>query len=122
METKNTNDGTLDSGATSHVTGNKELFNEISPIKNKKVKVANGVKVDIIGIGTRNIQFRNEKGEENTIKLADMLYVPEINGTFLSIRKLNQQGLNVNFHDEQVDIIKNGKILTTAIDKIGSNR
>lgn len=73
LEMKNINDGTLDSGATSHVTGNKALFNEITPINNRKVKVANGSKVDIIGKGTSNIQFENEEGEENSIKLADML-------------------------------------------------
>lgn len=32
----------------------------------------------------------------------------------MTVRKLNQEGLNVNFHDEQADIIRNGKIISSA--------
>lgn len=47
-------------------------------------------------------------------KLADVLYVPKIKENFISIRKLNSRGIKVNFHDEQADLTKNGKIIATA--------
>lgn len=94
-------DWTLDSGATSHITGKKELFCELSPIDEKKIKVANGYKLDIVGNGSIKIQFKNEKGDISIAKLTDVLYVPAIKANFVSIQKLTTKGFEVRFSTKQ---------------------
>lgn len=113
IESSNEKGWTLDSGATSHIVSDKNLFSNLTTIENKKVKVADGFKVNVHGKGTCLLRFESENGC-TSVRLKDVLYVPELKGNFISIRKLNNIGIHVNFHDEKADIIRNNKLLATA--------
>ena len=66
----------VDSGATSHMCANKSMFSEIRPYKsNKFVKLVNGDKVEIHGIGTAHLTVNSGKGTKG-IKLYNTLYIP----------------------------------------------
>lgn len=105
----------LDSGATCHISSNKNLFTDLKPlIERKKVKVANDYKVDIIAKGNCNLKFKNSQGEITHARLTNVLYVPELNANFISIGKLTQHGLQVKFYQNKADIMDNEKVLTTA--------
>lgn len=117
MDLTDSTDWTLDSGATSHISNNRSLFAELRPITNKKVKIANGSKIDILGIGTCRIRLMNERGKWTTCLLTDVLFAPDLTGNFISIRKLNMRDIQVNFLNERADIIKAGTILGSAMIK-----
>lgn len=105
---------TLDSGATSHISNDEKQFEEIISLNEKKVKVANGIKIDALGRGVCKLQLKNEKGNISNAKLNDVLYVPEIKGNFISMRKLTQKGYKVTFYEEKADITLNEKDIATA--------
>lgn len=100
----------LDSGATSHTTSDRNLFTELHPVHGKKVKLANGNKVDIAGIGTCKLQLQNAA----KATLTNVLLVPEIKGNFKSIPALTRKGFEINFYNEKADIVFNGKVILHA--------
>lgn len=52
----------LDSGATNHIFGNKNFLTNLRIVKNDQhVRVANGMKVQINGIGALNIFSKRKK-------------------------------------------------------------
>lgn len=83
-------------------------------MNDKFVIVANGNKLKICGIGTCNIQLKNEQGDISKGKLTKVLYVPDLKAIFISIRKLTENGIEVKFYHEKADISFNKRILTTA--------
>lgn len=60
------------------------------------------------------IQLKNEKGKTFHAKFTNVLYVPDLKGNFISIRKITQKGFEVRFYDEKADISFNKRVLTTA--------
>lgn len=104
----------LDSGATSHVACNEKLFDELIATESRTVKLADGTRVEILGKGTCKVSMNTETGETSKAKLTDVLFVPKLKGNFISIRKLNQRGIGVYFHDEKADLIKEGKVIANA--------
>lgn len=110
----NSREWTLDSGATSHISNDKELFSELVPINNKSVKLANGERVNIMGIGCCCVKFINEHEKTTILKLTNVLYVKDLKSNFISIKKLTNKGCEVRFYDQKADIQINGKIIATA--------
>lgn len=92
------NEWTLDSGATSHTVKDKELFAELDENYNTSVKVANGNYSTIRGIGSCKVKFTNEAGEATNVRMTKVLYAPDLEGNFISIWKLCQNGFTVIFH------------------------
>lgn len=105
---------TLDSGATSHITNERQLLSHFISLDNKYVQVANGFKLKVHGNGTVKIQLKNQKGKTFNAKFTNVLYVPDLRGNFISIRKITQRGFEVRFYEEKADISFNKTILTTA--------
>lgn len=93
----------LDSGATCHIVGNKENFIEFDQEYREKVCTANGEEMMAIGKGTVQINFLNESNERSIVKMADVLYIPGI-GNLISVRRLAEKGLKINFFDQQCEI------------------
>lgn len=96
---KNTTDWTVDSAATSHTTGNKDLFASLTYGNYGTVKVANDCFEKVVGRGRVNIKLVNEMGKESTATLCDVLYTPAISDNLLSVRKLTSNGFRVNFEE-----------------------
>jgi Integrase core domain len=84
---QNTNRWVLDSGATDHMTWNKNKLTNITQNKDPQhVIVANGNEVQIHGYGTTKFLTKDVK---------NILYLPEFNSNLLSISKITQE-LNCN--------------------------
>jgi hypothetical protein len=80
---QNTNRWIIDSGATDHMTCNKNKLTNIVQNKDPQhVIVANGNKVQIHGFGTTKVLAK----DVNTI-----LYLPEFNSNLLSISKITRE-------------------------------
>lgn len=94
----------LDSGATSHITNDKSLFCLLDESYKNTVNVANGNSVKIRGIGECKVKLVNEHGGITNARFLNVLYAPDLNGSYLSIKKLSEKGYVVNFLNEKAKI------------------
>ncbi|KAK2580008.1 hypothetical protein KPH14_010773 [Odynerus spinipes] len=103
----------LDSGATSHMTHNKDFFTKLEKISDSKVRIANGQYEEVKGIGEGNITCE-ENGKITAIKVKDVLFVPTLMDNLLSVKKLIAKGFDVKFQKEGCLIERNGQVIITA--------
>lgn len=105
----------IDSGATSHVTSDRNVFSELNVNHQEKIYMANGQRIAVEGIGTVRINAVNNNGKSVSIKMQEVLYVPSINGSLLSVRKLVEKGFKVNFTPNgQCNIMQRDIVAATA--------
>ncbi|KAG6473883.1 hypothetical protein ZIOFF_067801 [Zingiber officinale] len=83
----------LDSGASNHMTGNKELFVELNPNISSSIILGDGTYRSAKGKGT--IAVQTKEGNKNLI--TDVLYVPSLSYNLLSIGQLIQKDFSVHF-------------------------
>ncbi|KAJ8635046.1 hypothetical protein MRB53_009313 [Persea americana] len=84
----------IDSGCTSHMTYNQELFKELDKTAISKVKIGNGAYLAVKGKGTVAIE-----GHTGLKLISNVLYVPNINQNLLSVGQLLEKGYKVLFDD-----------------------
>lgn len=106
----------VDSGATSHVTNNKRLFNTFDSSKHSLVTVANSNIESVNGKGTCDVSLVNESGKISDAKLSDVLYAPKIHGNLISVKKLMNNGFSVFFDKGECTINRNGEQVAIADD------
>lgn len=114
--TQTNNGWVIDSGATSHVTNNKHLFNTFDATANSTVKVANNSIEKVKGKGMCKVNLVNENGQTSTAKLGDVLYAPNIQGNLISVKKLMNNGFKVIFDKGVCEIKRNEKQMAVADD------
>ena len=85
----------LDTGATCHISPEATDFKSLRTIKKHPVKGLGGSAVHTIGIG--DIDLRIAGG--HTLKLTDVLYIPESSVRLISILALNQSGSYMTHFD-----------------------
>lgn len=109
---KDKNVWVIDSGATRHITNNKAFFHSLERTSGKVV-VANNQEEAIVGRGTGTLKCAvNER--INNIKVADVLYVPNLSVNLLSVRVLDSKGFEINFKDGYAIIQKDGIKIASA--------
>ncbi len=98
----------IDSGATSHMSNNKELFVEYRELSTpEKVTLGDGRCLDVVGKGTVELKMvlpDNKKTKRH--KLMNTLYVPKLSINLFSIAKVSKAGKVASF-DEQGCYIRN---------------
>lgn len=104
----------VDSGATSHCTDNKHLFETFESAQNAEVEVANGEIEHVKMKGTCVINLFNNAGERSTLKLNDVLYAPNIKGSMFSVKKIMKDGYSVHFKNDMCEISRDGKQIAVA--------
>lgn len=88
----------LDSGATSHISNDRESFSELKPeLSATNVLTASGTKMPTSGSGCISIPG-------NKI-ISDVLYVPSVTKNLLSIGKLTDKGHTVVFNSKSCLIL-----------------
>lgn len=109
------NDWIIDSGCTSHMTFDKRFFVNYKPIKGKVYLASKRNILESKGIGTNKVMVDDNKGKTIHVTMDDVIYVPNLRSNLLSVTKLIQRGLIVNFMDNEVKICKeNNEIITTG--------
>lgn len=111
-----TNDWCLDSGASEHMSWNKNLFDKIYKMTtNKMVQVGNGEKLDVKGYGNIKIwAYNGEKLIETT--LTNVLYVPKIKYNLFSASCALDKGYFISSDNLTCQIFdKNGKVRAQAV-------
>lgn len=109
----------LDSGATRHMTNNKKFFSSLDEIYGGIVEVGNGESVQIKGRGTGRLEFLDENDNSSHVTAHEVLYVPAMVGNLLSVSRLVENGLTIEFNKTQCEIKKNGIQLGVA-DKVNN--
>lgn len=115
--TAKSNEWLIDSGATSHVSNNKQLFETFDSTQSSSVTVANDDTECVSGKGTCVIQMKNEHGDVSTALLQDVLYAPNIRGNMISVQKLMEKDYKIVFDKNKCEIMKSGKQIAVA-DKV----
>src|SRR6218665_835377 len=64
------------------------------------------------------IFFSSAQNNHNA-KLCDVLYVPQLYGNLISVKKLVEKGLEVHFKGKLCRIIKNGETIAEATEQKG---
>lgn len=88
---------TIDSGCTCHMTNDREFFVEFKHGSAVDVTLADGTKTKSTGVGSGVVMGMNTKGERVAITLENVLLVPALEGSLISVRKLATKGLRVVF-------------------------
>jgi len=87
----------IDSGASTHMSRNKKIFEQIKPYKSSKIVTADNAKLKVEGIGDVKIKIKDKDGIQ-TITAKNVLYVPEITANLLSVSQMTKKNLTINFN------------------------
>jgi hypothetical protein len=102
----------IDSGASKHMTGQRNILSCISKKKfSQKVTLGDDYQYPIKGVGESNHKLNSG----NSLKMKDVLYVPGLKKNLLSISSLEKKGFRVPFIDGEVLMWAKGETLNEAI-------
>ncbi|DBA05266.1 TPA: hypothetical protein N0F65_007428 [Lagenidium giganteum] len=96
----------LDSGASSHMSPRREdvvTYNAIRPPRN--VRIADGASVEAIDVGNIVLQCKNW----HKVTVTGVLHLPNLDRRLLSIAKLTEKELGVQFHENKCIVTKGTK-------------
>lgn len=98
----------LDSGATCHVTPHKNLFKTYKEVKEEtKLYMENSATNNILGCDSVDLQLSSEK----ILSLKNVLHVPGIRKSLISIFLLSHHGIRVVFETDKVILTNNGTFI-----------
>ena len=103
----------IDSGASVHVTNNKELLFNVRTAT-ESVTVGNGQEAKATLKG--NVILKNELGS-GTIKLKDVLYIKDFYKNIMSVPRLMKNGSTMQWSDGKVKLSQNGKDISIEREK-----
>lgn len=103
-------DWSIDSGATSHMTGCREILRDFKEEDGRTVTVADGKTIVAQGSGT--VIFHVCDGNvDNTLKAKDVLYVPGLVENLISVPKLTDSGFEVSFMGNDCCVFRKGEFI-----------
>lgn len=95
----------VDSGASSHMTGNKEILTKLSEKNSgQEIFVANNTKLSVAGTGNSLVKLK-PTGDEKEI--LDVKYVPNLSVNLLSVNSMVSKGYSVYFDADSCKILNN---------------
>jgi hypothetical protein len=92
----------LDSGATSHMSPNRQAFLNFKRLDERFITVANGQRIQSPGKGDIRVHFQ---GRNSAVTITDVLYAPGFKVNLLSVAQLARKGMRTEFHQDGADII-----------------
>lgn len=101
-----------DSGATSHKTNNKNILKDFEEEMTGSITVADGSSKKSFGKGT--VEVRNINGNVK-FDMRDVLNVPELDGNLISIGKLDDDEIEVNFINGRCIAFDQDKIILNTL-------
>ena len=107
--TKNKHPWIIDSGCTSHMTFDRNAFSTYTEC-DETVVVGTKQETKVAGRGTIDIKAQVD-GRPFNIKLMDVLHVPAFGYQLLSVSRVSNKGLNVQFSDGRCRILRNNSVV-----------
>jgi Reverse transcriptase (RNA-dependent DNA polymerase)/gag-polypeptide of LTR copia-type/Integrase core domain/GAG-pre-integrase domain len=103
----------LDSAATEHMTPCRSKLHSFKEC-NSSIEVANGEKLQVLGIGCTELVLHNKNGGIG-VQLKDILCAPQLDSNLISVGRLEEKGLEVRFKNGRAQVLeKNGDVILTA--------
>lgn len=102
----------VDSGATSHMTNQAKFFSSMRSISSL-VYLANGSSVTATGIGSGYLQCKL-RGKIQRIQLHDVLYVPQLDDSLLSVKRVIDKGYKMVIEENGCKIYKGKRVVAEA--------
>lgn len=104
----------LDSGCTSHLCNDVNLFGGTLEEYKGKLRLATNMNAEVQGRGLVTLSVV-DGSSTRPVEFKDTLYVPDLRTNLISVAKITDNGYNVNFtRDVAVLVDKNGKVRLTA--------
>lgn len=104
----------LDSGASAHMTYNRDFFDELDTTRKSKIFVADGKPVKAEGIGSGFVSF-TVAGVSKKVYLKNVLYAPGLDSNLLSIKRVTEAGCEVLFKGNRCTVKKDEDIIFEAV-------
>ena len=104
----------VDSGATSHMTNNKQFFSSLQGI-NSSVYLADKSVIAATGIGDGFVDCVTPTGIQK-VHLEEVLFLPELDDQLISVKKIIKKGLEVNFKNGAWFVFQRNDIVAEIID------
>ncbi len=112
-------DWCIDSGATMHMTSNRRFFESFEN-NEKCIRIADGKSVRSTGVGNGKIFVLSADGRKVKLQINNVLYVPGLSGSLLSVAVLVKLGYQVNFGGTSRKILSGGETAVIAdVNKVG---
>ncbi|GMF42867.1 unnamed protein product [Phytophthora fragariaefolia] len=84
----------VDSGASSHMTSVRDKFVSMKELKTPvRITIADGRKIDAVAMGTVGLKPM----DGTSVTLSDVLYIPEVDGSLISVAKLAEKDIVAQF-------------------------
>jgi hypothetical protein len=90
---KNQSSFLLDSGASSHMSPNRDWFHSLHPIDTREISLGDNSKVNAEAAGVIILKLPYNQGATLRLITSDVLYVPELSLNLLSCSKLTERGV-----------------------------
>ena len=109
------NDWIIDSGATRHLTPNRQILQDYRSVEsNTEVLFVNGQQSNAEGQGNVELQVKTPFGIK-LVTLYNVLHVPEATASLFSTRQAMNHGSEVMFSNNRCQVTRNGKIVMEGI-------
>ena len=92
---------------------NEIFFTNFNRQHQAEVTLTDGQKLKVVGIGEGFVEL--DEGENRNILLTNVLFVPDLRGNLISVKKLANKGYEVHFKESVCKITKSGRIVASAI-------
>uniref|UniRef100_A0A1Y1LUY5 CCHC-type domain-containing protein n=1 Tax=Photinus pyralis TaxID=7054 RepID=A0A1Y1LUY5_PHOPY len=109
----------VDSGATRHITNDRKFFSSLDESYKSVIEVGNGGTVYVKGKGSGKLMFMDSKDNVRRAIANEVLYAPNMVGNVLSVRRLVENGLTIEFNKKFCEIKADGQQIGVA-DLVGN--
>lgn len=92
------------------MTSNKRCFTCFSG-QRETVHLADGRKLLSLGFGTAIIRSQSADGEIISVKMKEVLYVPNLRSNLISVGLIASSGYQIEFGAKQCQIKKDGEVM-----------
>lgn len=99
----------VDSGATCHMTNNRDILHDFVCDTPKEISVANGEKLFTMGRGNVKLFLQNQ-----WVTVSNVVFIPNLSCNLLSVTILTQKCFEVKFISNFCKIYENGKVVAVA--------
>ena len=81
----------IDSGCTSHLIKDADLFRDLDVSKTGKVECANGIESNIKGRGSITFFGKDNQRQDQILEFEESLYVPQYTKNLVSVENVSEQ-------------------------------
>lgn len=103
----------VDSGASHHMTADRSFFDRFQ-YKDSKLCLADGKEMDVVGVGEGHFTGFDNDGNVVDVKLTNVLFVPGLQHSLISVKRIVESGARVEFTAEKCCILNADKIVLIA--------